>query len=249
MFDIEYICDATLSVIDRLVENSTKLATQRKMKEMASKRKEAYHKYLDPFLTLRNVSQPCNRMILSCMWQDEVVNCGSLFRAIETDYGLCCTFNTLPTSLLIKDQYAHILNYIDIELIDYLEILILHFSEDDREDLEEVLEWLAAELTYDNLIFTKGEYRPYPHRQLYPGRQAGLSIVLDPDLDEYKCTNTDSEGFMLGLNVPLDMPKMKDNAIPIRTGSEVYVGMRPEITLSDEAVKTFPLVSSNISFN
>lgn len=101
-------------------------------------------------------------------------------------------------------------------------------------------------MTYDNLMFTEGDDRPFPYRQLYPGRQAGLSVVLDPDLDEYKCTNTDSEGFMLGLNVPIDMPKMKDNGIAIRTRSEVYVGMRPEITLSDEALKTFPLVCQNI---
>lgn len=118
----------------------------------------------------------------------------------------------------------------------------MNYSVDDREDPKIVKEWERANLKYDNLMFTSDEQTNVPYRQQFPGRQAGLSVVLDPDIRNYKCTNTDSEGYMLGLNVPLDMPKMKDNGIAIKTNSEVFVGIRPEIMLSHEAIRTFPLV-------
>lgn len=88
--------------------------------------------------------------------------------------------------------------------------------------------------------------RSHPYRQKYPGRSAGLSLLLNPDLDEYFCTNTDSEGFILGINVPLDFPRMKDNGIALRTDSEIFVSVRPDITMSDATVKSFPQVNYSI---
>lgn len=47
------------------------------------------------------------------------------------------------------------------------------------------------DINYENLIFTsETKGRRHPFRQLYPGREGGLSILLDPDLDEYLCTST-----------------------------------------------------------
>lgn len=103
--------------------------------------------------------------------------------------------------------------------------------------------WENASLDYENLMFTKEtRSREVPYRQRYPGRQAGLSFALDPGLSEYHCTNTDSEGFLMNINVPLDKPKMVDKAIAISTHSEVFVGIRPEVAMSDEAIKSFSLV-------
>jgi len=38
-----------------------------------------------------------------------------------------------------------------------------------------------------------------PRHQQQPGMHQGLSIVVNPELDEYKCPATDSEGFRVGV--------------------------------------------------
>lgn len=92
-------------------------------------------------------------------------------------------------------------------------------------------------------MFTKEtKNRSVPYRQRYPGRSAGLSILLDPDLDDYFCTNTDSEGYIMGVNVPLDFPRMRDNGIAIQTTAEIFVGLKPEVTMSHDSISGFPIV-------
>lgn len=62
---------------------------------------------------------------------------------------------------------------------------------DSRENPERVRKWKEADLNYDNLMFnhkTKRD-RKVPLRQLYPGKEGGLSVFLDADLSEYFCTN------------------------------------------------------------
>jgi len=59
-------------------------------------------------------------------------------------------------------------------------------------------------LTSDSLTFeqVEDEYdlEIFPRRQRKSGKSFGLSILLDPDVKEYFCTNTDSTGFQV---VPL----------------------------------------------
>lgn len=65
------------------------------------------------------------------------------------------------------------------------------FRNDSRDDPVRVQEWSDADLDYDKLVFTKQTTnRKYPLRQVYPGKESGLSILLNPDVDEYFCTNT-----------------------------------------------------------
>lgn len=113
---------------------------------------------------------------------------------------------------------------------------------DFREDATTIKDWNTTVKDYDNLLFTpETANRKYPYRQVYPGRSAGLSVLLDPDLSEYYCTNTDSLGFVVALNVPLAFPRMRDNGIAVPTSSEVFVSMRPEINLADKSTKKFGL--------
>ncbi|CAL8072486.1 unnamed protein product [Orchesella dallaii] len=122
----------------------------------------------DPNRLLHEGSQKCNEMILFCLWLDQERNCSKIFQEIETDFGYCCTFNTIPITLLQR---------------------YLNFT---TETPETVKEWRQENLDTDNLFPPPGApYRKYPRRQFHPGRSAGLSILLDPDLDEYFCPNTD----------------------------------------------------------
>lgn len=164
-------------------------------------------------------------MILFCIWLDEIRNCSELFQEIETDFGICCTFNMIPITLLKKYQYRG----------------------DAKEDPKKIEDWKKSNINYDNLMFDKDVdtdiNRKYPRRQLYPGRSAGLSFLLDPELDEYDCPNIDSEGFLASVNVPLDFPRMRDsNGIAVPTNSEVFISVRPEVTMSDDSVHDYELV-------
>ncbi len=219
--DIWHICEATKTFTERFADVET-FGTS--IKQAMWENRKRYRDLLDPVQTLRNFSQSCSDMIILCLWLDNQENCSSLFQEVETDYGYCCTFNTIPLSLLRKfeDKYD--------EMID---------------DPERVEAWKEADVSMDNLIIvdeSEAEMRKYPRRQKYPGRGAGLSILLDPDLDEYYCTNTDSEGFMISVNVPLDFPRIKENGIAVRTNSEVFINVKPEVTMSEDSTKNFNLV-------
>jgi len=68
-------------------------------------------------------------------------------------------------------------------------------------------DWEALNLNSNNMILTEEEAdKPnpdphvktgpkYPRRQFLPGKTSGLSILLDPDMESYFCTNSDSAGF------------------------------------------------------
>lgn len=70
-------------------------------------------------------------------------------------------------------------------------------------------DWESLDLDTDNMILDKGgdfenEYRQrvgtlpkFPRRQRRPGKTTGLSILLNPDEENYFCTSTDSFGFMV----------------------------------------------------
>lgn len=110
-------------------------------------------------------------------------------------------------------------------------------------------------------------------RQLHSGRTAGFSVMLDPDLLNYQCTNTgesnfchwwyiscalcllcndfytmlslESEGFVVGLNLPIDYPRMIDNGIAVKPSTEVFVGLRPDITVAHDTIRNTNLASAN----
>jgi hypothetical protein len=87
----------------------------------------------------------------------------------------------------------------------------LEFRNDSTGDRIQFDEWSELDLDADKLILVEEdqdlkdimdfeEYRrrpKYPRRQMRPGKSSGLSVLLDPDLDSYFCTNTDSMGFMV----------------------------------------------------
>ncbi|ODM96336.1 Pickpocket protein 28 [Orchesella cincta] len=177
---------------------------------------------------LRKASQQCSEMLLKCMWNDEVVNCNELFKPIETDFGECCVFNMVPPTLL----YRH-----------------LNDSRDDQKEIEEWSEWKAEESGF--LVQGSDSEKPmrtFPRRQIKAGKTYGLSILLNPDLGEYFCTSSDSVGFRLAPHLPIDVPHVMDLGIAIKPNTEVFLGIKPEITLADPDIKDFKLEKRNCYF-
>lgn len=54
---------------------------------------------------LLKVSQPCDKMIVSCQFGHLNMNCSKIFNRILTDGGLCCIFNGLHKKFIVKLEY------------------------------------------------------------------------------------------------------------------------------------------------
>lgn len=43
--------------------------------------------------TMKDLMYPCSRLMFKCRWQNEIVDCKTLFKMTETYQGFCCGFN------------------------------------------------------------------------------------------------------------------------------------------------------------
>ncbi|CAG7817992.1 unnamed protein product, partial [Allacma fusca] len=166
-------------------------------------------------------SQKCDDMVPLCIWQEETVNCSELFTNEGTDFGKCCTFNMMPKQLLYRNSET---------------------SENGNAS-EEFKDWKNWEWDGDTLLTPKEETKgEYPRRQKLPGKTFGLSILLNPDLHEYFCTTSDSVGFRLLAHSPIEVPRVVDFGNAIGPNSEVFINVKPTITVADDKIATFKLV-------
>ncbi len=221
LLDIHNICEMSDTFTGHFIDS--KSYGSQIDQELKTRAKE-FADMLNPIGTLRNFSQSCSDMILFCIWLGETENCTKLFQKVETDYGFCCTFNTIPLSLLKRHEYS-------IGQIN--------------DDYERVLQWREMNANMDNLILDDTEQpnlNEHPKRQQYPGRGAGLSILLDPDIDEHYCSTVGSEGFLASVNIPLEFPRLQDNGIAVQTNSETFISIKPEITQPDRVLRKISLV-------
>lgn len=54
-------------------------------------------------ISINQISQPCDEMIVKC--QHAGLDCSSMFRALLTEHGYCCTFNMLPSAIESDERY------------------------------------------------------------------------------------------------------------------------------------------------
>ena len=53
---------------------------------------------------LEDLAQPCDEMLINCRFRGVDRKCSDIFRPIVTDEGMCCTFNTLPESVMYNND-------------------------------------------------------------------------------------------------------------------------------------------------
>jgi len=70
-----------------------------------------------------------------------------------------------------------------------------NFSDDKRDDEKEIHQWEQWDIDDDGFLLPKNYDYDFPRRQKQAGKSFGLSFVLNPALDEYICTSSDSKGF------------------------------------------------------
>jgi len=77
------------------------------------------------------------------------------------------------------------------------------FRNDSRENESRIHQWENSNLDLDGLVhrvekkYESINFSKFPRRQIRSGRSHGLSVLLDPDLKELFCTNTDAVGFQV----------------------------------------------------
>jgi len=70
-----------------------------------------------------------------------------------------------------------------------------NFSDDKRDNEKEIHQWEQWDIDDDGFLLPKNYDHDFPRRQKQAGKSFGLSFVLNPALDEYFCTSSDSKGF------------------------------------------------------
>ncbi|CAL8072488.1 unnamed protein product [Orchesella dallaii] len=222
LYDLNHICEASTTFAQRFNVSNRNVVEQSLLDQVLRLRRQLPGS--DPTQILRKTTQNCSELILLCLWLDQEQDCSTFFQGIETDYGYCCTFNVVPLTLLLK------------------------YRNDSRDDPQVVKDWHDVnEATGHNVLLPaieKDKNVPtpkYPYRQVYHGRSSGLSVLLDPDLDEYFCQNTDSDGFVIGTSHPLDFPRVRDHGIAVRPNSETFMSIRPDLTIADSSIFGFSI--------
>lgn len=108
--DIHYICDTSATFVSHYV-NSRGLEAMENLTQTFRQYTEFYRPYNRRTKTLVTGAQPCAELILRCVWEGVAVDCGDVFEDVITDFGYCCTFNSLPVTLLqrmsTKTEYEH----------------------------------------------------------------------------------------------------------------------------------------------
>jgi len=68
-------------------------------------------------------------------------------------------------------------------------------SNDERDNEKEINQWEQWDIDSDGFLLEQNYTYDFPRHQMQAGKSFGLSFVLNPALEEYFCTSSDSEGF------------------------------------------------------
>ncbi|CAG7722532.1 unnamed protein product [Allacma fusca] len=182
----------------------------------------------------------CGDLLRLCMWSQEKMNCSEIFKPVITEFGKCCTFNILPIPLLLTN------------------LTRTRFNESEgvissKTGRPIIPRWNKTETNlWDKWEYTKGftldPTLKRPYRQVRAGVPYGLSILVDPDIDEYFCPSTDSEGFRLALHTALEMPPVQNLGVPIGVGKEIFLDIKVDMTVADPIIAEFPHEKRNCFF-
>ena len=54
------------------------------------------------------ISQPCNELLVTCIFLGKKVNCSDLFYPVITDEGQCCAFNIMPEEIMLRPEITQV---------------------------------------------------------------------------------------------------------------------------------------------
>lgn len=66
-----------------------------------------YHNYTYEKLMF-HLMQPCDQMLLQCVWLKRIRPCNEMFDVSRTTHGFCCSFNTIDNLRYIGSKFLHV---------------------------------------------------------------------------------------------------------------------------------------------
>ncbi|KAH8360359.1 hypothetical protein KR200_002710, partial [Drosophila serrata] len=147
---------------------------------------------------IKNISEKCEDLIVSCTFHQEKIPCSDIFREIFVDEGLCCIFNFLHPYYLYKFRSPYIRDYT---------------SSDRFADI--AVDWDPIS-GYPKRLPS----RYYPRPGVGVGTAMGLQIILNGHVDDYFCSSTNGQGFKVLLYNPIDQPRLKESGLPVMIGHQ-----------------------------
>ncbi|CAL8113040.1 unnamed protein product [Orchesella dallaii] len=228
VYYLDHVCSVSNKPFSKMFNYSMKRGTVDPELLTKVNLKKEDEEVVDVRRFLRKASQSCEQMIQLCIWEGDIRNCKELFRPIETNFGKCCVFNMLPHSLLHT------------------------FTNDSRDSKELLGSWSSwkDKLTAQNYFRSDDEQTPapYPKRQNRAGKASGLMFLLDPALNEYFCTSSDSTGFKLSVHFSADVPHVTDFGLAIRPNYEHFVSVTPDVIKADDVIRSYAINKRNCYF-
>ncbi len=148
-----------------------------------------------------NLGIPCNEMLLLCVFSRRKVNCSDLFSDVLTDGGRCCTFNTMPESVMFRTKVSSRSHSEISSLDDTLESNIAKMNDNDSDVVEKWQGWNVQHGYPDDQSYGIPHLEDHrmPMRTTVSGLHGGLSVLLDTRPDEQACIASESVGFRVML--------------------------------------------------
>ncbi|KAH8366991.1 hypothetical protein KR084_002653 [Drosophila pseudotakahashii] len=213
---------ALLSQVDRIARTSTNFSLLMGLCDQGGDTTISYigtWKYFKAILV--EVAQPCEKMLLYCSFGSREEECSLLFNSILTDDGLCCNFNALDPSYLIR-------NYSDD----------VRWEPAQPNSRYEPIDW-TPEKGYARKL---PEFY-YPRTSGGTGIRMGLTVVLNASIAEYYCTKSMSVGFKVLVHNPAELPKVSNYGFVVTAGREARIPIEP---VYEDALPTIRSIKKSV---
>nr|XP_036677039.1 pickpocket protein 28 [Drosophila suzukii] len=213
---------ALLSQVDRIARTSTNFSLLMGLCDQGGDTTISYigtWKYFKAILV--EVAQPCEKMLLYCSFGSRAEECSLLFTSILTDDGLCCNFNALDPSYLIR-------NYSDD----------VRWEPAQPNSRYEPIDW-TPEKGYARKL---PEFY-YPRTSGGTGIRMGLTVVLNASIAEYYCTKSMSVGFKVLVHNPAELPKVSNYGFVVTAGREARIPIEP---VYEDALPTIRSIKKSV---
>ncbi|OXA50804.1 Pickpocket protein 28 [Folsomia candida] len=168
----------------------------------------------------------CTEMMLACTFNSIQVDCSELFKDIYTESGPACSFNSMPSNLLRKQQ----------TFITMLEKMQRNISGAENDT------WKAwnVKKNFQTNITRGGKKIGIPEFQEQEGEWFGFEFVIKyPKRGKY-CRQSDSSNYRMTVNFPLDEPNLRDHGRDIPPGYKVINVIKPRVIMAEEDSRPAP---------
>jgi len=114
-------------------------------------------------------------MAIHCTWEGKEENCSELFATEATDNGYCCSFNSIILSRNSSDNVTqHKSIFLNLKIRIYIVLRV---------------DFVSVNIKLNRLRYAKNS-----------GVDAGLSVILDAEVDDYNVTSALFTGFKVCIN-------------------------------------------------